>query len=173
MFSYRAVALSGSAAKAATSARTLDDDPGRDVDRHPRTSLPFMAVGYQWRGDFANDELNALHAETFAHRLLEDDWRGKVERHSLGRVVARAGDEVVGFVNVAWDGGVQAFVLDTMVAAMASRQGTGTRLVSAAVEGARAAGCEWAHVDFEDQLRGFYFGACGFTPTNAGLIALR
>jgi hypothetical protein len=41
-----------------------------------------------------------------------------------------------------------------------------------AVERARAAGCEWLHVDFEDHLRGFYFDACGFTPTNAGLIEL-
>jgi hypothetical protein len=31
---------------------------------------------------------------------------------------------------------------------------------------------EWLHVDFEDHLRGFYFDACGFTPTNAGLIEL-
>ena len=50
--------------------------------------------------------------------------------------------------------------------------GVGTRLVELAVEGARAAGCEWLHVDFEDHLRGFYFDACGFVPTNAGLIEL-
>jgi hypothetical protein len=42
----------------------------------------------------------------------------------------------------------------------------------AAIAGARAAGCEWLHVDFDDHLRSFYFDACGFTPTNAGLIAL-
>jgi GNAT superfamily N-acetyltransferase len=52
------------------------------------------------------------------------------------------------------------------------RHGVGTRLVELAVEGARAAGCEWLHVDFEDHLRGFYFDACGFVPTNAGLIEL-
>ncbi|MDP9242624.1 MAG: hypothetical protein M3O84_05550 [Actinomycetota bacterium] len=34
------------------------------------------------------------------------------------------------------------------------------------------AGCEWLHVDFDDHLRSFHFDACGFTPTNAGLIAL-
>ena len=28
-------------------------------------------------------------------------------------------------------------------------------------------------VDFEEERRDFYFGACGFTPTPAGLIALR
>jgi hypothetical protein len=31
---------------------------------------------------------------------------------------------------------------------------------------------EWMHVDFDDHLRPFYFDACGFTPTNAGLIEL-
>ena len=50
--------------------------------------------------------------------------------------------------------------------------GVGTRLVEVAVREARAAGCEWLHVDFEDHLRGFYFDACGFIPTNAGLIEL-
>jgi len=40
-------------------------------------------------------------------------------------------------------------------------------------ERAKAAGCEWLHVDFEDHLRGFYFGSCGFKPTNAGLVHLK
>ena len=40
------------------------------------------------------------------------------------------------------------------------------------MEGARAARCEWLHTDFEDHLRSFYFDACGFVPTNAGLIEL-
>jgi GNAT superfamily N-acetyltransferase len=63
-------------------------------------------------------------------------------------------------------------VLDTMVAVKARRDGVGTRLVEVAVREARAAGCEWLHVDFDDHLRRFYFDACGFTPTNAGLIEL-
>jgi GNAT superfamily N-acetyltransferase len=131
-----------------------------------------MEPDYGWRGAFDNVELNALHAEAFGHGLLEDDWVGQVERHSLGWVCARVDDDLVGFVNVAWDGGVHAFVLDTMVAARAGRNGIGTKLVAAAVEGARTAGCEWLHVDFDDELRAFYFDACGFTPTNAGLIEI-
>ena len=59
-----------------------------------------------------------------------------------------------------------------MVADGAGRRGIGTGLVRRAVAGARHAKCEWLHVDFEDHLRGFYFEACGFTPTNAGLIRL-
>jgi GNAT superfamily N-acetyltransferase len=134
-----------------------------------------MAIRYEWRGDFASVEANALHAECFDHPVLPDrewDWKAQVDRHSLGWVCARDGAELVGFVNVAWDGTVHAFVLDTMVAARARRQGVGTRLVAIAVDEARAAGCEWLHVDFEDHLRAFYFDACGFVPTNAGLIEL-
>ncbi|NUP31211.1 MAG: GNAT family N-acetyltransferase, partial [Streptomycetaceae bacterium] len=52
------------------------------------------------------------------------------------------------------------------------RSGIGAGLVEAAVRGARAARCEWLHVDFDDDLRAFYFDTCGFTPTNAGLIEL-
>jgi predicted N-acetyltransferase YhbS len=59
-----------------------------------------------------------------------------------------------------------------MVASVSRHQGIGRQVVAKAVEGARAAGCEWLHVDFDDDLRGFYIDDCGFTPTNAGLIRL-
>jgi hypothetical protein len=45
-------------------------------------------------------------------------------------------------------------------------------VVATAAQGAREAGCEWLHVDFDDDLRPFYYDACGFTPTNAGLLRL-
>jgi len=131
-----------------------------------------IAIAYHWRGAFENGELNALHAEAFEHRVLEDDWVAQVHEHSLGWVCARDAEGLVGFVNVPWDGGVHAFVLDTIVAVGARRQGVGRQLVAVATAEARAAGCEWLHVDFEDHLRDFYFGACGFSPTNAGLIRL-
>jgi GNAT superfamily N-acetyltransferase len=128
---------------------------------------------YEWRGSFENAEVNALHADAFGHRPLDEDWRSQVDHYSVGWVCARDRQRLVGFVNVAWDGGVHAFVLDTMVATDMGRRGIGTALVAAAVDGSRAAGCEWLHVDFDDHLRPFYFDACGFEPTNAGLIALR
>jgi GNAT superfamily N-acetyltransferase len=131
-----------------------------------------MTVAYEWRGPFTNDEVNRLHAEGFDHRVLDDDWVGQLERWSLGWVTARDGDELVGFVNVPWDGAIHAFVLDTLTAASAQRRGIGTGLVKVAEREAKAAGCEWLHVDFDDELRAFYFDACGFTPTNAGLISL-
>ncbi len=136
-------------------------------------SVAGMTITYAWRGDFDNHALNVLHAEGFDHRVLDDDWHAQLERHSLGWVCAHEGGVLVGFVNVAWDGAVHAFVLDTLVAANARRRGVGAELVAIATREARAAGCEWLHVDFEDHLRTFYFEACGFVPTNAGLIALR
>ena len=127
----------------------------------------------EWRGAFGNAELNALHAEGFEHRVLEDDWWGQVNRHSLGWVCARQSGRLVGFVNVAWDGGVHAFLLDTLVTTACRRQGLASALVEEAVRHARAAGCEWLHVDFDPHLRDFYWKRCGFRPTDAGLIALR
>lgn len=135
-----------------------------------------MTVSYEWRGRFDNDEINALHAEAFETRVFtaeEWNWVELVERHSLGWVVARDGEQLVGFVNVLWDGLVHAFIEDTMVAASAGRQGIGSALIATAREGAKAAGCEWLHVDFDDHLKSFYFDACGFRPTNAGLIELQ
>ncbi len=129
-------------------------------------------TSYEWRGPVANPELNALHAEGFGHPVLDDDWQAQLAGHSLGWVCAREEGALAGFVNVAWDGGVHAFILDTLVAAAARRRGIGKRLVAVAAQHARAAGCEWLHVDFDDELIPFYFDGCGFLPTNAGLIAL-
>ncbi|MBW8724292.1 MAG: GNAT family N-acetyltransferase [Inquilinus limosus] len=127
----------------------------------------------EWRGAFGNDELNALHAECFEHPVLDDDWWGQVNRFSLGWVCLRQAGRLAGFVNVAWDGGVHAFLLDTAVTPSLQRQGHATRLVAEAVAQARVAGCEWLHVDFDPHLRGFYLDACGFQPTEAGLVRLR
>ena len=129
-------------------------------------------ISCEWRARFANDEVSALHAAAFGHRVLAEDWHAQLLRHSLGWVCARQADELVGFVKVIWDGGVHAFLLDTIVSPGLHRQGIGTALVATAEREARAAGCEWLHVDFADHLRDFYFGSCGFRPTSAGLIAL-
>jgi GNAT superfamily N-acetyltransferase len=130
---------------------------------------------FTWRGAFTNAEVNALHAEAFQTRLFDEsewNWVQLTRRHSLGWVVAREGAELVGFVNVLWDGLVHAWLQDTMVAARARREGIGTGLVAHARAGAKAAGCEYLHVDFDEHLRPFYLGACGFAPTSAGLIVL-
>ncbi len=131
-----------------------------------------MDVRYEWRGDVSNEALNALHAEGFDHDEHDDDWRTQLEKHSLGWVCAHAGTELAGFVNVAWDGAFHAFILDTVVATGHRRRGIGKQLVAVAAREARRAGCEWLHVDFDPEYRTFYFEACGFEPTDAGLIAL-
>ena len=132
-----------------------------------------MTIAYEWRGEFANAEVNVLHAEAFEHRYMEIDWLGQLERYGLGWVCARRGGELAGFVKVIWDGDAHAFVLDTMVSRSAQREGVGTALIEVSVREARAAGCEWLHVDFEPHLRSFYFDACEFRTTDAGLIALK
>jgi GNAT superfamily N-acetyltransferase len=134
-----------------------------------------VTVTYEWRGDFTNAEVSTLHAEAFRTRVFDEsewDWLNLVSRYSLGWVVARDGADLAGFVNVLWDGLVHAWLQDVMVAAAARGQGIGTGLVRRARDGARAAGCEYLHVDFEDHLSKFYYDACGFTPTSAGLITL-
>jgi len=134
-----------------------------------------MTTVYEWRGTFTNQEVNALHAEAFNTRVFDEsewNWVELVHRHSLGWVVAREGAELIGFVNVLWDGLAHAWLQDVMVDANARGRGIGTQLVARARDGAKAAGCEYLHVDFEDHLGPFYFGACGFVPTNGGLLSL-
>jgi GNAT superfamily N-acetyltransferase len=131
-----------------------------------------MTITYAWRGAFANDEYHVLHAEAFHTRIFDDDWVAITARHSLGWVTARDGDSLVGFVNVIWDGLVHAWLQDVMVAGSTRGRGIATQMVTIAREQAASANCEWLHVDFDDELRPFYFVACGFRPTNAGLIAL-
>lgn len=131
-----------------------------------------MDIRYVWRGYFTNRALNTLHAEGFGHDRFDDDWEKQLDRHSLGWVCAYDDDDLVGFVNVAWDGAFHAFILDTLVAVSHRRQGVGSRLVATAADGARKAGCEWLHVDFDPEHRGFYLDSCGFKTTDAGLIQL-
>jgi GNAT superfamily N-acetyltransferase len=95
----------------------------------------------------------------------------KVLARSLCHVGAYADNRLIGFVNVAWDGGIHAFILDTQVHPEFQRRGIATQLVRTATEEARRRGAEWLHVDYEPHLESFYRG-CGFRPTLAGLIRL-
>jgi GNAT superfamily N-acetyltransferase len=132
-----------------------------------------MTIEYEWRGAFDNDEFHVLHAEAFETRIFDDDWVALTAEHSLGWVTAKEEQRLVGFLNVIWDGLVHAWIQDVMVAGSHRGHGIATRLVAIAREHAASAECEWLHVDFDDDLKPFYFEACGFRPTNAGLIALR
>jgi Acetyltransferase (GNAT) family len=57
-----------------------------------------------------------------------------------------------------------------MVARRARGEGIGTWLVAHARDGAKAAGYEYLHLDFDEHLRPFYIGACGFALTSPGLL---
>jgi len=88
-----------------------------------RNRLSNKDISVCWRDGFRNDAVNRLHAEAFGHRLCNDDWWAQVNRHSLGWVCAKESEELIGFVNVAWDGALHAFILDTMVARGYQRRG--------------------------------------------------
>jgi ribosomal protein S18 acetylase RimI-like enzyme len=127
---------------------------------------------FLWRGRIDDDEMVDL--VTSHGGKAEPGWWDRIQRHSLGWVTARDADGVlVGFVNVAWDGSDHAFLIDTKTSGSHQHRGIGTTLVREAVKQARAAGCEWLHVDFQEELKPFYVDACGFRPTTAGLVYLR
>jgi GNAT superfamily N-acetyltransferase len=128
-------------------------------------------ITYGWRTPISDDEVVAL-TESYGGRS-ERGWWDRIRPHSLGWVTARDAEHAaVGFANVAWDGGDHAFLLDPKVRGDLQRHGIGTALVGIAIAQAKQAGCEWLHVDFGDELAAFYFDACGFRSTPAGLIHL-
>jgi GNAT superfamily N-acetyltransferase len=125
-----------------------------------------------WRGPLEDSELVEL-VESHGGSPVAG-WWDRIRPHSFGWVTARDADgTLVGFVNVVSDGCDHAFLLDTKTRGDVQRRGIGTRVVELAAERARATGHDWLHVDFEAPLGAFYFDACGFRPTEAGLIRLR
>jgi len=125
----------------------------------------------RWRGPLDDEEMVDL-VESHGG-IPAPGWWNQIRPYSLGWVTARTEeDTVVGFVNVATDGGDHAFLIDTKTRGSAQHKHIGTRVVALAARQAKAAGCEWLHVDFDAELQPFYFDACGFRPTTAGLIHL-
>jgi GNAT superfamily N-acetyltransferase len=114
-------------------------------------------------------ELDELFAVAWSEHTPRD-W-DLVLKHSLVYLCAYWERRLVGFVNVAWDGGIHGFILDTTVHPELRRRGIGRGLVLRAAADARDRNVEWLHVDFEPHLRSFYDG-CGFKATEAGLLHL-
>jgi len=100
-----------------------------------------------------------------------DEELASVYRHSLCHACAWLDGVFVGYVNVAWDGGVHAFLLDPTVHPDYRHRGIGTALVRAMAEHLKGRGFDWLHVDYRPELEPFYRG-CGFAPSTAGLIRL-
>jgi GNAT superfamily N-acetyltransferase len=118
----------------------------------------------------SDQELNHLFADAwdnYASRPFEN-----ILSRSLAYIACWDGEQLVGFVNVAWDGDKHAFILDTTVRRSHQRAGIGGELVRRAADLARERGAEWLHVDFEPHLLDFY-RQCGFRDTDAGLLKLR
>jgi GNAT superfamily N-acetyltransferase len=129
-----------------------------------------MNIEYRLNPTITNDELDRLYAASWPHHSAPYDF-GPELRHSLAFVCAYAGGALVGFVRLAWDGGIHTFILEPTVHPDFRRRGIGLSLVQRAVAVARDRGAEWVHVDYEPHLHEFY-RACGFIPTQAGLIHL-
>ena len=128
-------------------------------------------IEYRLSPAVTNEQLNALFAAAWPGPHDDTDF-APVLRRSLGYVCAYEGGQLVGFVNVAWDGAAHAFLLDPTVSPDRHRRGIGRQLVRHAEDLARASGAEWLHVDYEPRLEPFY-RECGFRESRAGLINLR
>lgn len=141
---------------------TTENEENADLDG-------LNAIDYVASPSLSNEELNALFDAAWPdhhHR----DFAPVLER-SLATICAYSNGELIGFVNLAWDGGVHVFLLDTTVHPNWQRRGIGESLVRTAIAQARACDMHWLHVDYEPHLDGFY-RQCGFRPTQAGLIRL-
>jgi GNAT superfamily N-acetyltransferase len=136
------------------------------------TSPEADEVVLSWRGELTDAEMVEL-VDSYGGNAAAG-WWDSIRPHSFGWVTARDRHGLlVGFVNVVSDGCDHAFLIDTKTRFDHQRRGIGTRVVASAAEQAQAAGHEWLHVDFEPHLGSFYFDACGFEPTDAGLVRLR
>ncbi|TXH84613.1 MAG: GNAT family N-acetyltransferase [Rhizobium sp.] len=129
-----------------------------------------MNIEYRDDPDLESEPLNALWTRGWGSTSPRD-FKPILSRN-LAHVGAFADGTLIGFVNVAWDGGIHAFILDTCVDPAFRRRGIASALVERAKILARERGAEWLHVDFEPHLAGFY-RKLGFAPTEAGLIPLR
>lgn len=124
---------------------------------------------YRTSPPVSNAVLNELFDAAWENHTASDF--GPVLERSLAYVCAFDGERLIGFVNLAWDGGVHAFLLDTTVHPDYQRRGIGRTLVERAVLVARACSIDALHVDFEPHLLHFY-RSCGFVHTEAGLMRL-
>jgi ribosomal protein S18 acetylase RimI-like enzyme len=95
--------------------------------------------------DLSNAELNDLFSASWtAHTMRAFE---PILQRSLTYFGAYQDSQLVGFVNVAWDGGDHAFLLDPTVLPACGRRGVGLALVEAAIKASATGGAEWLHVD--------------------------
>ena len=131
--------------------------------------LEKLLIEYRARPTVADRDLNALFAGVWPTHTARN-FANELQ-HCLSYVCAYERDQLIGFVKLAWDGGMHGFVLDTTVHKRLQRRGIGRALVARVIDEARRHKIEWVHVDYEPHLRPFY-EACGFSGTDAGLLRL-
>ena len=144
--------------------RALFQSPDTREPPAPTPNLSLLGAGGRPL-DLA--ELQALFIAAWG--APKPDYQRTLDR-SFTWVVARDQGKIVGFVNVAWDGGAHFFLLDTTVHPDYSGQGIGRDLVSRAIEACRGHG-DWLHVDAPVELMERLYS--DFQPTSAGLVDLR
>jgi GNAT superfamily N-acetyltransferase len=126
-------------------------------------------VEYRMKPPLTEEQLEPLFREGF----VESDVQGyaRVLERSLTWVGAFHNGELIGFVNLAWDGKEHAFLLDAVVRERVRNRGVGIQMVRRAIAAAREAGVRWVHVDYEPHLDGFWARA-GMLPTRARVLYL-
>lgn len=96
-------------------------------------------LDYSWRGAITDGEM--IEFVNFHGGRPEARWWVRIGPHSLGWVTAPTSEgQLVGFVNVAWDGGDHAFLIDANTRGDWQRRGVGTEVVRRAAQHAKAAG---------------------------------
>jgi ribosomal protein S18 acetylase RimI-like enzyme len=134
------------------------------------TAQQGMTLEYRRRPPLTNEMLSELlEAEVDISRDKPRDYENLLT-HSLTWIGAFDGDRLIGYANVAWDGGVHAFLLDPTVTEEYRGRGIGTRLVKEVLAAvAEYPNLEWIHVDSSDELMERFYIPAGFRPTAAGL----
>jgi ribosomal protein S18 acetylase RimI-like enzyme len=123
-------------------------------------------------------EFGAVLDEEALDTLFRSAWGapksgyGRVLARSFGWVTAMSGDDLIGFVNVGWDGGAHLFLLDTTVHPDWRRKGIGRRLVEEVIKSCHGKG-EWLHVDAPEELMRRLYRRTGFEPIAAGIINIQ
>ena len=115
----------------------------------PEPEFGFDGVTHRWRGQLTDAEMVGLvraHGGRGLSKVAESDT-GPQSR--LGHCAGKRwwSDR---FRECRVDGRDHAFLLDTKTHSLFQRKGIGRSLVELAAKHAKAAGCEWLHVDFAE-----------------------
>ena len=124
---------------------------------------------YERRGTLSPEELADLFIRAWG---TDKSGYEDVLARSFTWVTARDGASLVGFVNVAWDGGVHFFLLDTTVDPDHQRRGVGLAVIRAAIDACRGNG-HWLHVDADAELMERLYLRVGFGRTSASITNLQ